>query len=164
MRLREVEAGGLKRPDDASVFEVVSDKDHVRRLSNLRLSEPAPLLGLRRRIIELEDAHVLGRLEAIGESIETRAHDQDLPDAFFNGSASRVLGETAAHGDEQAQGPPLRPFPGERDRALGVLPQDRKRERIGEHEAALEHLMRRPMSGRAKRGHACLSLLHWARR
>ena len=47
---------------------------------------------------------------------------------------------------------------------IGVLPEDRKRKRIGEHEAALEHLMRRPMSRRAKRGDARLSLLHGARR
>ena len=115
-------------------------------------------------MIELEDAHVLSWLEPIGESIEARAHDQDLSDAFFNGSASRVLGETAAHGDEQAQGPPLRALPGERNRMIGVLPEDRKRKRVGEHEAALEHLMRRPMSRRAERGDARLSLLHGARR
>ena len=72
----------------------------------------------------------------------------------------RILGEAAAHGDEQAQTPPLRPFPGERDGVVGVRPQDRKRERIGEDEAPLKDLMRRPVSRRAKRGHARLSLSH----
>ena len=101
MRLRRVEAGGLERADDAPVLEVVTDKGDMRRLGDPRLREPASLLGLRRGMIEFEDAHVLGRLEPIGESIEARAHDQDLSDAFFNGSASQVLRETAAHGDEQ---------------------------------------------------------------
>ena len=126
----------------------------------MRLGEPAPLLGLRRRMIELEDAQVLGPLEPIGEGVETRAQHQDLPHAFFDRTARRVLGEAAAHGDEQAQAPPLRPFPGERDGVVGVWPEDRKRERVGEDEAPLEDLMRRPVSRRAKRGHARLSVLH----
>ena len=75
-------------------------------------------------MIELEDAHVLGGLEPIGESVETGAQDQDLPDALFNGAARRVLGEPAAHRDEQAQGPPLRALLGERYGVVGVLPED----------------------------------------
>ena len=58
---------------------------------------------------------------------------------------------------------PLRPFLGERDGAVGVWPEDRKRERVGEHEPPLEDLMRRPVTRRAKRGHACLSVLHGAK-
>ena len=115
-------------------------------------------------MIELEDAHVLGPLEPIGEGVETGAQHQDLPHAFFDRTGRRILGEAAAHRDEQAQASPLRPFLGERDGALGVRPEDAKRERVGEHEPPLEDLMRRPVSRRAKRGHARLSLLHGPRR
>ena len=97
-----VESGGLERGGHPAAFEIVSDVRDVRRLGDLRLGEPAPLLGLRRRMIELEDAHVLGPLKSIGESVETRAQHQDLPHAFFDRMDRRVLGETAAHGDEQA--------------------------------------------------------------
>jgi hypothetical protein len=61
----------------------------------------------------------------------------------------RVLGEPAAHRDEQAQASSLRPFLGDCDGALGVRPEDAKCERIGEHKPALENLMRRPVSRRA---------------
>jgi len=65
--------------------------------------------------------------------------------------------------DEQAQTSPLRPFPGERDGVIGVWPEDTQRERVGEDEASLEDLMGRPVSRRADRGHARLSLLHGER-
>ncbi len=93
----------------------------MRRFGDLRLGEPAPLLGLRRRMIELEDAHILGPLEPIGEGVEAGAQHQDLPHAFLDRMGRRILGEPAAHRDEQAQASPLRPLPGERDGALGVL-------------------------------------------
>ncbi len=131
------------------MLEIVSDIGDMRGLDDPRLSEPPPLLRLRRGMIELEDTQVMGWLEPIGEGVETRAHDQDLPHALFKGAARGILGEPAAHRYEQAQGPPLRALLGERDGVIGVLPQDRKRERIGEHEAALEHLMGRPMPRRA---------------
>ena len=103
------------------------------------------------------------RSSSIGESVETSAHDQDLPHALFDGAARGILGEAAAHSDEQAQAPPLGLLLGERDGAVGVLPEDTKRKRIGEYEPALKDLMRRPVSRRAKRGHARLSLLHWTK-
>jgi hypothetical protein len=135
----------------------------MRRFGDLRLGESASLLGLRRRMIELEDAHLLDSLESIGEGVETRAQHQDLPHAFFDRTGRRVLGEPAAHRDEQAQASSLRPFLGECDGAVGVRPEDAKRERIGEDEPPLEDLMRRPVSRRAKRGHACLPVLHQAK-
>ena len=105
MRLPEFEAGGLKRADDCPCSKVVTDKGDMLRFGGNPAPERAGAASrLGRGMIEFEDAHVLGRLEPIGESIEARAHDQDLSDAFFNGSASRVLRETAAHGDEQTQG------------------------------------------------------------
>ncbi len=145
------------------LFEIMRDIGDMRGLGDLRPRKPAPLLGLRRRMIELEDPQVGGRLESIGEGVETGAEHQDLPHAFFDRTGRRVLGEPAAHGDEQAQTSPLRPFPGERDGVVGVWPEDTKRERVGEDEASLEDLMRRPVSRRADRGHACLSLLHGER-
>ena len=129
----------------------------------MRLGEPASLLGLRRRMIELEHPQIVGRLKSIGEGVETGAQHQDLPHAVCDRRARRVLGETAAHRDKQAQASPLRPFLGERDGALGVWPEDRERERVGEDEPPLEDLMRRPVTRRAKRGHARLSVLHGAR-
>ena len=94
----------------------------MRRFGDLRLVEPAPLLGLRRRMIELEDAQILGPLKPIGESVETGAQHQDLPHAVCDRMGRRILGEPAAHRDEQAQASPLRPFLGERDGAVGVRP------------------------------------------
>ena len=135
----------------------------MRRLGDFRLGKPASLLGLRRRMIEFEDAHILGRLEPIGEGIEPGAQHQDLRHAFFNRIGRRVLGETAAHGDEQPQASPLRPFLGERDSVVGVWPEDAKRQRVGEDEPPLEDLMRRPVTRCAKRGHACLPVLHGPR-
>ena len=94
----------------------------MRRFGDLRLSEPASLLGLRRRVIELENPQIVGQLKSIGEGVETRAQDQDLPHALFDGAARGILGKAAAHGDEQAQGPPLRLLLGEGDGAVGVWP------------------------------------------
>ena len=74
----------------------------MRRFGDLRLSEPASLLGLGRRMIELEDAEVVGPLEPIGEGVETGAQHQDLPHAVGDRMGRRVLGEPAAHRDEQA--------------------------------------------------------------
>ena len=111
-------------------------------------------------MVELEDAQIVGRLQSVSEGVETRAQHQDLPHAVFDRQGRRILGEAAAHGDEQAQRPPLRPLPGESDGAFSVRPQDRKRERIGEDEAPLEDLMRGPVSRRAQRGHARLSVSH----
>jgi hypothetical protein len=75
-------------------------------------------------------------------------------------TARRVLREAAAHGDEQAQASPLRPFRGERDGVVGVRPEDTKRQGVGEDQATFEDLMGRPVTRRADRGHARLSLLH----
>ena len=55
-----VEPGGLERGGHAAAFEIVSDVRDMRRLGDLRLVEPAPLFGLRRRMIELEDRAVPG--------------------------------------------------------------------------------------------------------
>ena len=74
--------------------------------------------------------------------------------------AAPILGDTTAHGDEQTQGPSLRLLLGERHGGGGLRPKDTKRERVGEHEAVLKDLVRRPVSRRAERGHAWLSLLH----
>ena len=126
------------------MLEIVSDISDVRGLRDLRFGQPASFVGLRRGVIELEKAEIACLLEPIGESVETRAYNQNLPQPLTNGAARAILGEAAAHGDEQAQRPPLRPLPGQRDGAFGVWPQDRKRERIGENEAPLEELMRRP--------------------
>jgi hypothetical protein len=141
----------------------VSDVRDMRRLGDLRLGESASLLGLRRRMIELEDPQFRGPLESIGESVETGAQHQDLPHAFLDRMGRRILGEAAAHGDEKAQTSPLRALPGERDGAVGLRPEDAKRKRIGEHEPPLEDLVRRPVSRRAKRGHTCLPVLHGRR-
>ena len=114
------------------------DMGEVRRLGDLRLRQPPPLVGLRRRMVELEDAQSVGGLEPIGEGVEARAEHHNLPDAFANRAPRRILREAAAHRDEQAQRPPFRPFPGERERCFGVRPEDRERKRIGEDEAPLE--------------------------
>jgi hypothetical protein len=79
-----VQPGGLKRLDHAPVFEIVGDIGDIGRFGDLRLYEPASLLGLRRRMIELEDPQIGGALESIGEGVETCAEHQDLPHAFFD--------------------------------------------------------------------------------
>ena len=114
-------------------------------------------------MIELEDPQIMGLLESIGEGVETSAEHQDLPYAVRDRTARRVLGEAAAHRDKQTQTSPLRTFSGERDGVVGVRPEDTKRQRVGEDEAMLHDLVRRPVSRRADRGHARLSLLHGER-
>ena len=117
----QIEPSGLELGGHAAAFEVVSDVGDMGGLGDLRLAQPAPLLGLGRWMIELEDAQVVRPLEPVGEGVEACAQHQDLPHAFFDRMGRRVLGEPAAHRDEQAQASPLRPFLGERDGAVGVL-------------------------------------------
>jgi hypothetical protein len=141
----------------------VSDVSNMRGFGDFRLTEAASLLGLGRRMIELEDPQIGGLLQSIGESVETGAEHQDLSRAFFDRTARRILGEPAAHRDEQAQASPLRPLLGERDGVVGVWPEDTKRERVDKDEPALQNLMGRPVPRRADRGHARPSLLHGKR-
>jgi hypothetical protein len=147
-----VEACGLEGGGHASALEIVSYICHMRGFGDPRLGEPPPLVVLSRRMIELEDAQILSRLKSIGEGVETCAEHDDLPHAVTNCAPRRVLGEAAAHRDEQAQRPPLRPLFGERNRIVGVLPEDGERERVGEDKPTLENLVRRSVSGRADRG------------
>ncbi len=77
-RPRVVPGGGQRRSEAAEV-EVMRHIDGMRRLDDARRGEPAALLGLRRRMIELEEAQVRRRLEAIGEGVEPGAEDDDLP-------------------------------------------------------------------------------------
>ena len=58
--LSRIESGGPERGGHAPALEIVSDIGDMPRFGDPRVSEPASLLGLRRRMIELEDAHVLG--------------------------------------------------------------------------------------------------------
>ena len=69
-------------------------------------------------------------------------------------------GEPAAHRDEQGATPaaPAAPWR-ERNWLVASGPENTKRKRVGEDEAALEYLVRRPPR-RADRGHAGLSLMH----
>jgi len=99
----------------------VSDIGDVLGLGDLRLGEASSLVGLRRRVIELEQAQALARLEPVGEGVEPRAEHENLLHALRNRATRRILGKSATHRDEQAQGPPLRPFLGEGDRVVGVL-------------------------------------------
>ena len=139
------------------------DMGEVRRLGDLRLRQPPPLVGLRRRMVELEDAQSVGGLKPVGEGVEARAEHHNLPDAFVNRAPRRVLREAAAHRDEQAQRSPFRPFRGERERCFGVWSQDRERKRIGEDEAPLDDLVSGPVSRGADGGSTCLSVQHGAK-
>jgi len=82
--LAGVESGALERPGHAPALEIVGDIGDMPRFGDPRLREPASLLGLRRRVIELEDLQVMGRLEPVGESVEPGAQHQNLPHAFFD--------------------------------------------------------------------------------
>jgi hypothetical protein len=68
----------------------------MRRLGDARLSEPPALVALRRRVIEFEDSQALSALEPVGERVEPRAEDEDLPHAPANRDLCGVFGETAA--------------------------------------------------------------------
>ena len=142
------------------MLEIVSDIGDVRGLRDPRFGEPASLFGLGSRVIEFEDAQMVGRLKSIGEGVETRAENDNLPHALLDRPGRAILREAAAHRDEQAQTPPLRPFPGARDGVVSVLPQDGERERVGEYGSALENLMRGAIPRHADRGSARLSVLH----
>ena len=114
--------------------------------------EPSALLGLRRRMIDLEHAQAGARLQPIGERVEPRSEHDDLPRALADRPARSLLGEAAAHGDEHAQQASRGVFPGRGEHRFGVFAQDGQRERIGENPAALENLMRRAMASGAERG------------
>ena len=142
------------------MLEIVRDIRDMSRFRDIRVGQPALLVALGRGMIELEDAQSLGPLKPIGECVQARAEYENLPHALSHRAASHILGEAAAHGDEEPQRPPLGPLFGQRDRLVGVSPEDRERQRVGEDDPALENLMGGPMSGRADRGHARLSLMH----
>jgi hypothetical protein len=142
------------------VLEIVRNIGDMRRLGDSRLSQPSPLVALGRGMIEFENSQILGALNPIGEGVQARAEHENLPQALGHRAASHILGEAAAHGDEEAQGPPLGLLLGQRDRFLGVLPEYAERERVGENDPVLEYLMCGPVSGRADRGAARLSLSH----
>ena len=125
--------------------------------------EATALLRLRRGMIDLEDAQARFGFQAIRESVEPRPEHDDLPDAFGNRAVRCVLGDAAAHGDAEPQAPPAGVFGGLGQRALGVLPENAQRQRIGENPPALKHLMRRPMPGGANRSAAELGRLHGRR-
>ena len=148
-----VEPGGFKRGGHAPALEVMGDIGDVRRFGDLRLREPASLLGLCRRMIELEDAHVRRRLKSVSERVEACAQDQDLPHADRDCIARRILCEPAAHRDEQAQRPPLRLLlwrARSRRRRLArgspARADRRKRARARELDAPLDAPLRRPRS------------------
>ena len=145
------------------MLEIVRDIGDMARFRDSRVGEPAPLVALGRGMIEFEDPQILGPPNPIGEGVEARAEYEDLPHAVSHRAVSHILGEAAAHGDEEPQRPPLGPLFGQRDRLVGVSPEDHERQRVGEDDPALENLMGRPMPGRANRGAARLSVLHCAR-
>ena len=142
------------------MFEVVRHISDVSRFCDASLQEAGALVALRRRVVEFEHLEPVARLEPVGESVEPRAQHQDLANAGLDRAPSGVLGEAAAHGDEKAQAPALRLRLGQRDRLLGVAPENGRRQRIGENDPALQRLMRRPLSRRAQRRAARLSMLH----
>ncbi len=76
-----IEPCGFERGGHASALEIVGDVSDMSGFGDPRFGEASALVGLRRRMVELEDAEIASRPEPIGESIETRAHDQDLPRA-----------------------------------------------------------------------------------
>jgi len=145
------------------MLEIVRNIGDVLGLGDPRFGESSSLVGLRRGMIELEDAEIAGRLETVGEGVETGAEHDDLPQPLLDRGPRRILGKAAAHGDEEAQGPTLRPLPAKRDGFIRVRPEDGERERIGEDEPMFENLVRRPVSRRADRRSARLSVLHGAR-
>jgi hypothetical protein len=121
------------------------------------------LVALRRRMIEFEDSQALSALEPVGERVEPRAEDEDLPHAPSNRDLCGVFGETAAHGDEEPEAPLLWMLPRSVERVFGVVSENGKRQRVRKNSAALEGLMRRSSPRRAERSSACASVLHEAR-
>ena len=87
--LGPVQAGGLKRAGHAAAFEIVGDISDMRGFGDVRLGEAASLFGLGRRMIELEHSEVVGRLESIGERVETGAEHQNLSRAVVDRTGAR---------------------------------------------------------------------------
>ena len=114
-------------------------------------------------MIDFGDAQTFDGLDAIGEGVEAGAEDDDLPHAPPDSLARRVFGHAAAHGDVEAQAAPLRVRARLGDGALGVLAQNAQRQRVGQHQPAVENLMDRAVTGRAERGAAELAFLHRAK-
>ena len=156
---RVVPGGGQRRSEAAEV-EVVRHIDGMRRLDDARRGEPAALLGLRRGMVELEEEQVRRRLEAVGEvsspAPRTTICLTPAATAAFAASSAKRLRMAMKIRNGRCSGAAVRP----RDRLLGFVAEDAKRQRIGEHETALEPLMRRPMPRRAEGGPARLTVLH----
>jgi hypothetical protein len=67
---------------------------------------------------------------AVGEGVEPGAEDHQLPRAAAYSQAERVLGEAAASGDKEAQGPPVRIGDSLSGNSLRTLAQDLERQGI----------------------------------
>jgi hypothetical protein len=160
---RPVETARLERRRHAAALEVMRHVDDMRRLGDARHSEPPTLVALRRRMIEFENSEAVRAFEPVGERVEPRAEDEDLPHAPPNRDLRGVFGETAAHGHEKPQAPLLRVLPCGVKGVFGVVAENGKRQRVGENNTALERLMRSSSPRRAQRGLACASVLHEAR-
>ena len=78
----------FERLGHAAVLEIVRDIGDMPRFRDSRVGQPAPLVALGRGMIELEDPQILGPLNPIGEGVEARAEDEDLPHALSHRAAA----------------------------------------------------------------------------
>jgi len=132
--------------------------------------ERAALPVLRGRVIDLEHPDPASADHAaapVGERVEAGAEDHVLGDAPACGAGERVLGIPAAAGhlDPGARKHRVRPVARVvAEQLFGSLPQQRRRERVGEyHRLAVDNKMRGTRGRGGQRGEARLSILHGSR-
>jgi isopenicillin N synthase-like dioxygenase len=142
------------------------ERDPVRH-RHPRGRERAALPVLGSRVIDLEHpdpAAACQAAAAVGERVQAGPEDHVLGDAPADGAGERVLGVPAAAGDLRPGAREHRVRPVARvvaEQLFGPLPQQRRRERVGEyHGLAVDNEVRGTRGRRHHRGQARLSILH----
>jgi hypothetical protein len=127
------------------VLEVDRHKREIQRDRDTRGGKPRALPRLRGRVIDLEEPHCRCGIGSICIGIEARAQHDDLLHTALERDVDRVLGKTAACGDEEPHPAAMGPAPSFLAENSAVSAEDRNGEWVREDATAIENLMGRSM-------------------
>ena len=135
-------------------LEIERSECEPRRERDGRGGEEIAFPGLRRRVVNFENAQAGAKGIAIGKGVEARAEYDHLANATVNRGGQGIFRESRPDGDEEAHSRPGGILQRVARHRRGILAQDSDGERIGENAAVLQELMGRAMSGGGQRGAA----------